>query len=245
VRDLDAAFTSPEAKRRYVRGLFATIADRYDFITVVLSYGLDRRWKRRMMNEVHVGRGDRVIDLACGTGDIALEAAARGANVIGVDITARMVELARAKARRAQQDGLWPVPKFLIGDMTAIPLPDASADVVTTGYGLRNVPVLEQALDEIARILKPGGRLVALDFDRPSLGLVRTAYLGYLTLVGSSLGWALHGDPDTYRYIPESIRRYPGATGVAALLRTRGYKTVRVRRLLGGLMALHIATKNP
>lgn len=244
MRNLDAAFASPEAKRRYVRGLFATIADRYDFITVVLSYGLDRRWKRRLLKEAQVERGDRVIDLACGTGDIALQAAARGGNVIGVDITARMVELARAKAKRARHEGLWPIPRFLIGDMAAVPFPDASVDVVTTGYGLRNVPVLEQALDEITRILKPGGRLVALDFNRPSVGLVRNAYLAYLTLVGSALGWLLHGDPDTYRYIPESIRRYPGAAGVAALLGTRGYKTVKVRRLLGGLMALHIATKN-
>jgi ubiquinone/menaquinone biosynthesis methyltransferase len=244
VRDLDAAFTSPEAKRRYVRGLFATIADRYDFITVVLSYGLDKRWKRRLVREAQVVSDERVVDLACGTGDIALEAAACGARVIGVDITPRMVELARAKAKRARHEGLWPIPRFLIGDMAAVPLPDASVDVVTTGYGLRNVPVLEQALDEIARVLKPGGRLVTLDFNRPTIGWVHTAYLGYLTLVGSTLGWMLHGDPDTYRYIPESIRRYPGASGVAAMLRMRGFQAVRVRRLLGGLMALHIATKN-
>jgi demethylmenaquinone methyltransferase/2-methoxy-6-polyprenyl-1,4-benzoquinol methylase len=241
---LDSAFASPEAKRQYVRGLFATIADRYDFITVVLSYGLDRRWKRRMVSEAQLKRGDRVIDLACGTGDIALEAAARGGEVIGVDITARMIELARVKARRARHNGVWPIPRFLIGDMAAVPVRDASVDVVTTGYGLRNVPVLEQALDEITRILRPGGRLVVLDFNRPSIAPIRKVYLGYLTAVGSSLGWLLHGDPDTYRYIPESIRRYPGAAAVATLLRTRGYGTVRVRRLLGGLMALHVATKN-
>lgn len=245
MNNLDTAFTSPEAKRQYVRGLFATIADRYDFITVVLSYGLDRRWKHRLVNEAQVERGDRVIDLACGTGDIALLAAVRGGSVTGVDITPRMVELARAKARRARHDeGIWPIPQFLIGDMSAVPLPDASVDVVTSGYGLRNVPVLEQALDEITRVLKPGGRFVALDFNRPSSGFVRAAYLAYLTLVGSSLGWLLHGDPDTYRYIPESIRRYPGAAGVAELLRERGFQGIKVRRLLGGLMALHVATKN-
>jgi demethylmenaquinone methyltransferase/2-methoxy-6-polyprenyl-1,4-benzoquinol methylase len=243
VRELDTAFDSPEAKRRYVRGLFATIADRYDFITVVLSYGLDRRWKRRLVSDAKVALGERVVDLACGTGDIALEAASHGADVLGVDITRRMVEIARAKATRARQDGLWPIPRFLVGDMAAVPLPDASVDVVTTGYGLRNVPVLEQALDEIARVLKPGGRLASLDFNRPSIGFVARVYLRYLTIVGSSLGWALHGDPDTYRYIPESIRRYPEASGISALLRARGFETVRIRRLLGGLMALHVATK--
>lgn len=241
--NLDAAFTTPESKRRYVRRLFATIADRYDFITVVLSYGQDRRWKRRLLNEARITHGERVVDLACGTGDIALQAAARGATVVGLDITPRMVELARAKATRARHEGLWPIPTFVVGDMTALPLPDSSVDVVTTGYGLRNVPVLDDAIDEIARVLKPGGRLLSLDFNRPASDLVRSVYLAYLTGVGSALGWVLHGDPDTYRYIPESIRRYPGAHGISTLLRARGFDGVSAKRLLGGLMSLHIARK--
>jgi demethylmenaquinone methyltransferase / 2-methoxy-6-polyprenyl-1,4-benzoquinol methylase len=142
VSELDSAFNSPESKRNYVRTLFATIADRYDFITVVLSYGQDRRWKRRLIREAKMQPGDRVIDLACGTGDIALEAAAHGAHVVGLDITARMVELARAKAKRARHDGFWPVPTFVVGDMGSLPFMDATAEIVTTGYGLRNVPVL-------------------------------------------------------------------------------------------------------
>ena len=120
--DLEAAFSTPETKRRYVRQLFATIADRYDFITVVLSYGQDRRWKRRLIREAHIEPGDWVIDLACGTGDIALQAAARGAFVVGLDITPRMVEIARAKAKRARHEGLWPIPTFLVGDMAALPM---------------------------------------------------------------------------------------------------------------------------
>ena len=240
---LHDAFESPESKRRYVRRLFGTIADRYDFITGFLSYGQDRRWKRRLIREASLGHGQRVVDLACGTGDIALQAAARGATVIGLDITPRMVELARAKAKRARHEGVWPIPSFLIGDMTALPFPDRSVHVVTTGYGLRNVPVLEDALDEIARVLAPGGRLLSLDFNRPSWRVVRAAYLFYLTVVGSSLGWVLHGDPDTYRYIPESIRHYPGARGVSALLRARGFEQVTAKRLLGGLMTLHVAKK--
>jgi demethylmenaquinone methyltransferase / 2-methoxy-6-polyprenyl-1,4-benzoquinol methylase len=243
VDNLEQAFDSPEQKRRYVRQLFATIADRYDFITAFLSYGQDRRWKRRLVREAALSYGERVVDLACGTGDIALEAAARGAAVIGLDITPRMVELARAKATRARHDGLWPIPRFLVGDMTALPFANESVHVVTTGYGLRNVPVLEDALDEIARVLRPGGRLLSLDFNRPASDVVRRAYLSYLTAVGSALGWALHGDPDTYRYIPESIRHYPGAAGVSTLLRARGFEQVTVKRLLGGLMTLHVAAK--
>jgi ubiquinone/menaquinone biosynthesis methyltransferase len=243
VSSLHDAFGSPETKRRYVRRLFGTIADRYDFITGFLSYGQDRRWKRKLIREASLVHGERVVDLACGTGDIALQAAAMGATVTGLDLTPRMVELARAKAKRARHEGLWPIPTFVIGDMIALPFPDHSVDVVTTGYGLRNVPVLEQALDEITRVLRPGGRLLSLDFNRPSWRIVRGAYLLYLTVVGSTLGWVLHGDPDTYRYIPESIRHYPGASGISALLRARGFDRVRARRLLGGLMTLHVAEK--
>jgi ubiquinone/menaquinone biosynthesis methyltransferase len=236
------AFTTPEHKRRYVRALFATIADRYDFITVVLSFGRDRAWKRRLVREARLRPGDRVLDLACGTGDIAFEASRAGAAVTGLDVTLRMIEIAKAKAGRARAVGVWPVPRFTVADMTALPIPHHAIDVVTTGYGLRNVPRLEDAVDEIARVLKPGGRLLSLDFNRPSSPLVRWAYLAYLSAVGSVLGWALHRDPDTYRYIPESVRRYPGAKGVADLLRKHGFGRVSVVPILGGFLTLHVAT---
>lgn len=242
MNSLESAFSSPESKRRYVRTLFGTIADRYDLITVVLSYGQDARWKRRLVREAAVQRGERVLDLACGTGDIALATAAHGAKVIGLDITPRMVELARVKASRARPAAL-PRPDFLVGDMMSLPFRDASVDLVTTGYGLRNVPVIEGAVDEIARVLRPGGRLLSLDFNRPEWRPVRAAYLAYLSTVGAALGRLLHGDPDTYRYIPESIRRYPGAAGVSALLRARGFEAVTARPLLFGLLTLHVAKK--
>ena len=241
--NLQTAFDSPEDKRRYVRRLFATIADRYDFITVVLSFGRDRAWKRRLAREARLQAGDRVVDLACGTGDIAFEAALYGAEVIGLDVTLRMIELARGKAGLAKLDGLWPVPHFTVGDMMALPFADATADVVTTGYGLRNVPGLAEAADEIARVLRPGGRLLSLDFNRPRQPLILKLYLGYLTVVGASLGWLLHRDPDTYRYIPESVRRYPGADGIARLLQARGFEEVRVVPLFGGFMTLHVARR--
>jgi len=243
VSNLSAAFASPEQKRRYVRRLFSTIADRYDVITVVLSFGRDRAWKRRLIREGAVRRGDHVIDLACGTGDIAFLAASTGATVTGLDITPRMIELARGKAAVAPADSASPVPRFAVADMMALPLTDASADVVTTGYGLRNVPQLEDAIDEVLRVLGPRGRLVSLDFNRPASAVIRWPYVAYLTLIGSALGWLLHRDPDTYRYIPESLRRYPGAQGVAALLKQRGFSAVRIIPILGGLMTIHVATK--
>ena len=236
---LRTAFTSPEQKRRFVRALFSTIADRYDLITVVLSFGRDQAWKRRLVREAAIERGDRVVDLACGTGDIAFEAAQSSTAVTGLDVTFRMIELARRKA--AQTAAAFSAPRFAVADMMALPLADASVDVITTGYGLRNVPRLEDAMSEIARVLRPAGRLVSLDFNRPRLAIVRWPYLAYLTIVGSLLGLILHRDPDTYRYIPESVRRYPGAGGVADLLRAHGFREVRIVPVLGGLMTIHVA----
>lgn len=221
---------TPEGKRRYVRTLFATIADRYDFITIALSYGQDRRWKRRLAALAAAGPETRALDLATGTGDIAFACAATGARVVGLDITHRMIELARAKGSAA---------RFLVGDMLALPFADNSFDLVTTGYGLRNVPDLTRAIDEIRRVLRPGGRVLSLDFNRPTNAMVRAAYLAYLTAVGGALGWALHRDPDTYRYIPASIRQYPGAAAVAALMQSRGFAHAEYHPVLGGLMAIH------
>jgi len=225
---------TPEGKRRYVRTLFATIADRYDLITRLLSYGQDRRWKRRLVAMAAPRPGMRALDLATGTGDIAFALAAAGADVIGLDVTRRMIELARAKASP-------PAPRFLVGDMLALPFAAQSFDVITTGYGLRNVPDLTTAIDEMRRVLKPGGRVLSLDFDRPQQPLIRTAYLVYLSIVGGAVGWVLHRDPDTYRYIPESIRNYPGAAAVAGMLEARGFARARHHRVLGGLMAIHDA----
>jgi demethylmenaquinone methyltransferase / 2-methoxy-6-polyprenyl-1,4-benzoquinol methylase len=226
---------TPEGKRRYVRTLFATIADRYDLITRLLSYGQDRRWKRRLVAMASPRPGMRALDLATGTGDIAFALAASGADVIGLDVTRRMIELARAKTSSAA------APRFLVGDMLALPFAARSFDVITTGYGLRNVPDLTAAIDEMRRVLKPGGRMLSLDFDRPRHPLIRTAYLGYLTIAGGAIGWMLHRDPDTYRYIPASIRNYPGAAAVARMLEARGFARARHYRVLGGLMAIHDA----
>ena len=237
---LDDAFSSPAAKSRYVRGLFATIADRYDLITAVLSYGQDARWKARLVSLADVRKGERALDLAAGTGDIAFAIAARGAKTVAIDITHRMLQLAAGKS------GNSPSPArvdFITADMTSLPLGPAVFDLVTTGYGLRNVPDLDAAIDEIARVLRPGGRLLSLDFNRPEQPIMRAAYLAYLTAVGSLLGWVLHRDPDTYRYIPESIKRYPGARGVADRLAARGFDHVTVIPLLFGLMSLHFAER--
>jgi len=182
-----------------------------------------------------VGPGTLALDLACGTGDLGLALASGGGRVIGLDVTMRMLEIARAKT-------VPPLRLALIaGDMMSLPLPDGVVDVVTTGYGIRNVPRIEPAIGEIRRVLRPGGILLSLDFNRPRNAAVRAVYLTYLTIVGSLLGWALHRDPDTYRYIPESIARYPGADALAGMLERAGFEDCRVVPLLGGLMAINTA----
>jgi len=244
---LRSTIATPAGKQRFVRRLFATIADRYDFITRFLSYGQDQRWKRLAIQQAGVTATDRVLDLACGTGDLLFMAAARAGSAVGLDVTHRMLQLARLRPEAARVRGRDHSPiagRFVTGDMLALPFGASSFEVITTGYGLRNVPDLRQAIAEIHRVLVPGGRLVSLDFNRPRHAVVRAAYLVYLTVVGSALGLALHRDPNTYRYIPESIRNYPGAEGVASLLENSGFGQVTVIGLLGGLMAIHVARKN-
>ncbi|MEO7189778.1 MAG: ubiquinone/menaquinone biosynthesis methyltransferase [Vicinamibacterales bacterium] len=233
---LAEAFASPVIKRRYVRQLFSTIAARYDLITRLLSFGLDQRWKRKLVAAARIHATTRVLDLACGTGDLALLALARGGRVTGLDLAAPMIALARKKPGGS-------AVRWLVGDMGMLPFATGSVDVVTTGYGLRNVPDLQDALLEIHRVLIATGVVCSLDFNRPESRLVRSVYLGYLTMVGSALGWILHGDPNTYRYIAASLRRYPGAAGVATLMRGAGFSEVRVVPLLGGLMTLHVGSK--
>ncbi|MDE3155081.1 MAG: ubiquinone/menaquinone biosynthesis methyltransferase [Acidobacteriota bacterium] len=235
---LRESLSTPDAKARYVRRLFGTIAGRYDLITVLLSYGRDRAWKRRLAGMAEVRPGAQALDLACGTGDITFDLVRRGARAIGLDITSRMIDLARAKVTAGRAPA---AAGFLVGDMMALPFGDGSFDLVTAGYGLRNVPDLDGALDEIRRVLTPGGLFLSLDFDRPPGRLLRVTYLAYLTIVGSLVGLVLHGDPDTYRYIAESLRRYPGAEAVAGKLRDRGFTNARVVPVLGGLMAIHVA----
>ena len=234
---LHDAFETADRKRTYVRRLFATIADRYDLITVLLSFGRDRHWKDRLISLAGVRPGMRALDVACGTGDITFDLARRGAVAVGLDVTLRMVQIAAGKESPATP------ARFVVGDMMSLPFEDREFDLITSGYGIRNVPAIEPALREISRTLRPGGLFLSLDFNRPSSRAVRLVYLSYLSVVGSLLGFVLHRDPDTYRYIPESIRRYPGAERVCGLARENGFSSCEWRRVLGGLMAIHIAKK--
>ncbi len=241
---LRRAIASSAGKRDYTRRVFATIADRYDLINVLLSFNQDQRWKRRLVGRVAARPGETALDVACGTGDITFSLARDGACAVGLDLTPRMIELARRKAvRRAMNQQAGCTPTFLVGDMMALPFGSAVFDIVTTGYGIRNVPDMRASLCEILRVLKPGGRFFSLDFNRPANRVVRAAYLGYLAVVGSAIGWVVHRDPDTYRYISETIRIHPGGAAVASLLTATGFDNAVYEPVFAGFMAMHSAVK--
>jgi demethylmenaquinone methyltransferase/2-methoxy-6-polyprenyl-1,4-benzoquinol methylase len=158
----------------------------------------------------------------------------RGARGVGLDLTPRMLRLARERQIQGP---------LVAADMCLLPMASETFSVVTVGYGLRNVPDLPKALQEIHRALGDGGRLCSLDFDRPDAAWLRAIYLGYLNVVGGALGWVLHRDPDTYRYIPASIRRYPGARGVVKLMQAAGFVPVSHVKLFGGISATPSAVR--
>ena len=239
--NLQEHITSKEKKQRYVNRLFETIAARYDFFTVFMSYGMDRGWKREMVRMLDLKGDETTLDVACGTGDIAFLTGARltqGA-AMGLDITHAMLRIAERKRRERAAANVC----FHRGDIMRLPFADQTFDRVTGGYALRNVPDVAGALAEIKRVLKPGGRLLSLDFGQPSNALYRRAYLGYLSVVGSTVGLILHGDADTYRYIPETLKLYPGQRGVRQMMQAAGFVDTGFREFGGGIMAINYGTR--
>jgi len=235
--DLKAHVASKEKKQRYANRLFETIAARYDFFTAFMSYGMDRGWKRELIRMLDSKGGETTLDIACGTGDITFMTAKQltTGHAIGLDITQAMLEIAERKRRERATGNVC----FHRGDIMHIPFADQTFDCVTGGYALRNVPEVAGALAEIKRVLKPGGRLLSLDFGHPANRLYRRAYLRYLTIVGSVVGLMMHGDADTYRYIPETLKLYPGQRGVCQMMQAAGFVDTGFREFGGGIMAIN------
>ncbi len=215
--------------------MFSTVAPRYDFITRAFSYGMDRNWKRCLVQRARLSKNAVVLDLASGTGDFSLEVSAKHpeSRTVAVDLTERMLQLARVRG----------VKHTVCGDAGLLPFPDACFDCVFIGYGLRNFPNLAQALREIARVTRPGGLLLSLDFFLPSNNLMRQLYMGYLYAQGAFWGALLHGRPQVYTYIPDSLRTFVSIDDFSSLLRHAGYGQVDARRYILGGIGLHWAEK--
>jgi demethylmenaquinone methyltransferase/2-methoxy-6-polyprenyl-1,4-benzoquinol methylase len=207
--------------------MFDRIAPVYDVMNRVMTAGLDQRWRRLAARAV-VRPGDRVLDSCCGTGDLAVACAAAGGVVTGLDFSERMLERARRKA---------PQIEWVRGDALELPFEDAAFDAATVGFGVRNLDDLEKGLRELARVLKPGGRLAVLEITRPR-GLLRPFFRFWFDGVVPVLGKVLPGGA-AYAYLPASVRRFPGPEDLGALMEQAGFGEVRWRMLAGGIVALH------
>jgi len=214
-----------------VRRMFDRISPVYDLMNRVMTAGLDRRW-RRLTAQAAVRPGDRVLDACCGTGDLALEDLKAGGKVVGLDFSERMLERARRKSDTIE---------WVQGDATALPYADGSFDVVTVGFGIRNVDDLEAGLRELARVLRSGGRLGCLEITRPR-GLLRPFFRLWFDGLVPLAGRVLPGGA-AYTYLPASVRRFPGPEDLAAALERAGFRAVRIRLLAGGIVALHTAER--
>lgn len=230
---MSAGYYSPGPERaEKVRRLFGRIAGRYDLINDLQSFGLHRAWKRRLAVLARPAPGERALDLCCGTGDIGRLFQAQGAQTVGCDFTWEM--LAAAPERNRAQS-------FVQGDALNLPFKSKIFDLAAIAYGLRNLASFEQGLAEICRVLKPGGRLVILDFGRPGQPLWRALYFAYLRAIVPVFGLLFAGDAAAYRYILDSLENYPAQEGVAQLLRACGCEAVSVENYLGGVMSIHTA----
>lgn len=221
-----------EQRAAKVNDLFATIARRYDLINDLQSFGLHRRWKQRVVELAAVTPGARALDLCCGTGDLALALAQRGAEVTGLDFSAPMLEVAGRRKQGAN-------PVFIQGDALQIPFPDGTFDIVTMGYGLRNLASWEKGLAEMQRVAKPGGKIIILEFGKPANALWRSLYFTHLKCSVPLTGWLFCGNAQAYAYILESLKHYPAQNAVGAEMVEMNFSNVRVINLLGGAMAIN------
>jgi demethylmenaquinone methyltransferase/2-methoxy-6-polyprenyl-1,4-benzoquinol methylase len=240
-------YQADEHRAEKVQLLFATIARRYDLLNDIMSAGLHRRWKQRLVELAGVDRvpshgaasGDaaynkRILDLCCGTGDIALAFARAGADVTGADFTEEMLRVAEARTKAV---------RWVRTDALELPFPGDSFDVVSVGYGLRNLADIERGLREILRVLKPGGKFLSLDFGKPESRTFRGLYFGYLRVALPILGCMFCGDPDTYGYILASLQNYPAQRGIQELMERCGYRDCGFEEFCLGSMAINYGVK--
>lgn len=213
-----------------VASMFDDVADRYDLMNDVLSLGQTRRWRRIVAEAVDAQPGEKVLDLAAGTGTSSVPFAQAGADVIAGDISEGMLDVGRARN---------PGIRFMYADALDLPFADGEFDVVTISFGFRNVNDPTRALAQMQRVLKPGGRLVICEFSRPVFGPFDTVYREYLMRAFPPVARLISSNPASYEYLAESIRAWPGQDELARVIADSGFDRVQYRNLSGGIVAIH------
>ena len=230
---------APEEKTRRVGGVFSRVASRYDLMNDVMSGGMHRLWKDRFVRRVKPRAGETILDMAGGTGDIAFRMAALGAQVTVADINAAMLEVGIERAAKRGVSGL----VWAEENAETLTFPDQMFDAYTIAFGIRNVTHLSQALAEAHRVLRIGGRFFCLEFSTTEWPGFRQVYDAYSSRVVPRLGQAVAGDEASYRYLIESIRRFPSMPEFRRMIEQAGFAQVRVEPILGGAVAIHSGWK--
>lgn len=235
--NIRAGIETPAKKRSYNHQLFTRVAAEYDLATRAMSLGRDRVWKRRLVELLPSVATPNCVDLACGTGDVALELWSRypAASIAGVDLTPAMIDVARRRCRGA-------TTRFMVGDMCRTPLPDNWADIVTGSYALRNAPVLDEALQEVRRILKPGGHAAFLDFAKSPVRWRQALQLPLLRCWGGLWGILIHGGPE-HAYIAESLRQFPDRMALRTHLARHRFHLRQSEKCFGGMLEILVLEK--
>lgn len=221
---------------REVARMFDGVARRYDVTNTLLSFGQDRRWRRRTRQCLQLERGQHVLDLAAGTGVSTIDLTRGGVHAVACDFSLGMLRAGRSHKRRRR------VP-YVAGDATRLPFGDACFDAAVISFGLRNVSDVPLALREMARVVRPGGRLVVCEFSRPTFPPFRVLYLNYLMRALPLVARRVSSNADAYVYLAESIRAWPSQDDLAATVAGNGWASVRYRNLTGGIVALHLAER--
>jgi len=220
-----------------VRTMFDRIAGVYDLMNTAMTAGMHHRWRQRAADRAELGPGDAALDVCCGTGDLAIELAARvgpEGTVVGCDFSEPMLELARRKAGDRELSQV----RFEWADALELPYPNGAFDAVTVGFGARNLADLDGGLRELARVLRPGGRLVILEITQPRRPPLSTFYSLWFDRIVPVLG-TIAGDRGAYSYLPESVKRFPSPLGLAELMESAGLERIRYLLLAGGIIAIH------
>lgn len=217
-----------------VATMFDQVARRYDITNTVLSFGQDRRWRKATVRAVEAKAGQKVLDLAAGTGVSSEDYLRQGVRVVPCDFSVGMLSVGRKRNARLP---------FVAGDATALPFAEDTFDAVTMSFGLRNVEDYETGIAEMLRVTKPGGRLVIAEFSTPTFNPFRTVYMEYLMRALPTVARAVSSNPDAYVYLAESIRAWPDQQDLGRAIRRVGWEKVQYRNLTGGIVALHRATK--